>query len=130
MKNRISLLTVLTLVLMVVIMGCSSGGSSSGGGTTTTTTTAPLTDTQKLVGTWTFVRSTDGIVLASLIFRADGTGSWGTAFTNGRVTNGVFLFTLVSGQPEAFNCTFSNNDNTVTMTNQNGGASYIHNRAS
>ena len=131
MKNRKIWILGLGFILLIGIIGCSSDSSSSGGNSSnTSTSTAPLTDTQKLAATWNFVRSTDGINTGTLVFRADGTGNWGgSVFSNGRVTNGVFLFNLASGQAEAFNCVFSNNNNTVALTNQNGGNTYTYNRA-
>jgi hypothetical protein len=125
MKNRKVFLVSLILVLMVGVMGCSSGGSSSGG---STPPPAAQTPTQKLVGTWTFVNSSD-YVLAQLIFNSNGSGSWGTGFSNGRIDNGVFYFTLDNGNNEAFDITW-NSDNNITLTNHNGGSWYTYSRAS
>jgi hypothetical protein len=118
----------LGLVLLVAVFGCSSDSSSNG--SASSSTPPPQTDTQKLVGTWNFVKSTDGINTGTLVFKSDGTGTWGgSGFSNGKVTNGVFTFNLSNGQAEAFDCNFSNNNNTVALTNHNGGNTYTYNRA-
>ena len=95
MKNLKILFLLLCFILMVGMIGCSSGGSSSGGNTPAPT---PQTPTQKLVGTWNFVSSTDGLILGKLVFNANGTGdSRGSGFSNWRIDNGVLFFTLDSG---------------------------------
>lgn len=105
-------------------MGCSSGGSSSGG-STSTPPPATQTDTQKLVGTW---NQTGGpLGTGPLVFRADGTGSWGAGFTNGSIANGVLTCTFDSGVTEGFPITFSNNNNTITINNH--GFDYTYSRA-
>jgi hypothetical protein len=127
MKNGKVLFLLLCLILMVGMIGC-SGGSNSGGSTTSTPPSSQ-TPTQKLVGTWNFVSSDDGLVLGKLVFNADGNGDWGgSGFTSGRIDNGVLFFTLGGGQPEAFDIKF-NTDNNITLTNHNGGLSYSYSRA-
>jgi hypothetical protein len=108
------------LILAIEMTGYSCSVNGGGG-----TTPSPQTPTQKLVGTWNFV---SGIpYTGSFVFRADGTGSCGGSnFHAGRIDNGVFYFTLESGQNEAFDITW-NSDNNITLTN---GNSYTYSRAS
>jgi hypothetical protein len=124
MKNRRILLALLTLILIVGMIGCSSSGSNSGGSTPTPTPT-PQTDTQKLVGTWNW--ASGPLSTSSLVFRADGTGSWGPGFTNGSIADGVFTCTFDSGVTEGFPITFSNSNNTITINNH--GYDYTYSRA-
>lgn len=131
MKNRKNLFFLLIFILIIGLFGCSGGGSSGGGGNSTPPPAAQ-TPTEKLVGTWNFVSSDDGLPpQGNLVYNANNTGNWGgSGFRNGRIDNGVFYFTLDSGQDEAFDITWSNNSNTITLINHNGGHSYIFNRAS
>jgi hypothetical protein len=129
MKNGKALFLLLFLVILAGLIGCSSS-SSGGGSPAPAPPPTPQTPTQKLVGSWNFVSSTDGFVLGKLNFNANGTGDWnGSGFHGGRIDNGVFYFTLDSGQDEAFDIAWSNNDNRITLTNHNGGASYVYSRA-
>ena len=130
MKRRTALSLIAYSILFLAMISCSSGGSGSGSGGGGSNTPPPAqTDTQKLVGTWNFVSSSD-YILGQLIFKADGTGIFsGTGFSAGRVDNVVFYFTLDSGQNEAFDIVWSNNNNTITLTNHNGGSWYTYNRA-
>lgn len=126
MHNKKGLLIFLCLILIVGMLGCSSGGSGGGGGTTPPPAQTP---TQKLIGTWNLVSSSDQHSPSPIIFRADGTGTFsGTGFSAGRIDNGVFYFTLDSGQDEAFDITW-NSDNNITLTNHNGGSRYTYSRA-
>ncbi|MEW6185494.1 MAG: hypothetical protein AB1585_07120 [Thermodesulfobacteriota bacterium] len=126
MYQKKTILLCLLLLFVVNMIGCSGG---SGGGGDSTTPPPAQTPTQKLVGTWNFVSSNDGWVLGKLIFNTNESGSWGpSGFHSWRIDNGVLYFTLDSGQPEAFTLTW-NNDNNITLTNHNGGASYVYARA-
>jgi hypothetical protein len=126
MNKSKTIVLCLCLTIIIALIGCSGG---SGGGGESTTPPPAQTPTQKLVGNWNFVSSNDGWVLGRLVFNANGTGSWGpSGFHSWRIENNVLYFKLDSGQDEAFTLTW-NNDNNITLTNHNGGASYIYARA-
>jgi len=124
MKNGKKLLLLLFLILMVGLIGCSSSSSSGGSSGGGSTPPPAQTDTQKLVGTWTQTGGPLGT--GNLVFNANGTGSWGSGFTNGSIDNGVLTMTFDSGVTEGFPITFSNNNNTITINNH--GFDYTYNR--